>query len=310
MPGFCRQLISLASRHVPASQGVALTTLRRNEGLMSATGCGRRSYVRASVFDAISELPAARAAREVFAFLPPGAGITHTTGLLHRIIDRLEKEGRVERKLPRPLFQRVARAISATSLEGLVSMGPAPDGKTLHRASRLNGPLQLLSFAGLQPGRGNDAHSRLHATVLLASFEHKGRHIGILLDGNDPQDNPVALALQRWLDRSDDARALHELSGDDLEAFNRDHHDFDVYQCAFRLVDLDAMVEAGHAQAAIRNSLEPAFTERNPLAAINPEDGNTVLGVPDIQAVGEPMTASQARSLAQAIEFSPSDLAR
>lgn len=132
------------------------------------------------------------------------------------------------------------------------SLAPIGSTEDLLKVNAKFGPLVLTLFKALQPDQGADIYTRHHCVVLLCSFEHKGKKLGLLLDGNDLQCNPVMVRLQQWLKDEGKGRRLADLSSKELTQIGRSwasasNNEPDLHQTAFRLVDLEHMVQRSQA---------------------------------------------------------------
>lgn len=266
-----------------------------------------RAYISPRMLGATRQLPAVRHALQAFSFQAPGRCLDHSAGMLRRVVEGLSADGAIQRRMP-PLGQRVVRALIEPGSHGLTTLAIAADSQAVHDLSTRRGPLQLVTQARLAPDQGGDVYLRFHATVLLASVAHRGRHVGLLLDGNDLQSNPVMQALRAWQARSKDTRALHELTCADFQAFNQAHPGLDLYQTAFRIVDLGDMLAASQARALAAQRY--AWDEPNPFVPVSHDDTTTLHAVPDAHASSPLVSPDATRALKAVLEAEPQQIER
>ncbi len=266
-----------------------------------------RDYISPRLLAATRLIPSARHAAQAFTFQAPGRCLDHSAGQLHQIVEGLTADGTMKRRNP-SLGERMVRALMAPSTHGLTSQAVSADSQDVHEISTQKGPMQLVSQSSLAPDQGGAVYQGFHATVLLASVPHEGRHVGLLLDGNDLQSNPVMQALKAWQARSKDTRALHELTAADFQAFNQAHPDMDLYQAAFRVVDLGDLLAASQARsvAVQRHS----YDESNPFVSVNHQETTTLNGVPDTEPVAPLVSQDASRALQEALEAEPGQIER
>ncbi len=266
-----------------------------------------RTYISPRMLGATGQLPAVRHALQAFTFQPHGRCLEHSAGMLQQVVAGLTADGVIRRRTP-SLGERIARALLSPSIHGLTSLAASADSQALHEISTRQGPLQLVTQARLAPDQGGAVYLRFHATVLLASVAHKGRHIGLLLDGNDLQSNPVVQALRAWQARSKDTRALHQLTAADFQAFNQAHPGLDLYQTAFRLVDLGDLLAASQAQGAAVQRY--AYDEPNPFVPVTHDDTITLNRVPHTTPIAPLVSQAATRALEAALEAEPQQIER
>jgi len=266
-----------------------------------------RAYISPRMLGATRQLPAVRHALQAFTFQAPGRCLDHSADMLRGVVEGLTCDGVIQTSAP-SLGQRVVRALIAPSSQGLTSLAVSADSQAVHEISARRGPLQLVTRARLAPDQGGDVYLRFHATVLLASVAHRGRHVGLLLDGNDLQSNPVMQALRAWQARSKDTRALHELTCADFQAFNQAHPELDLYQTAFRIVDLGDMLAASQARAVAAQRY--AWDEPNPFVPVTHDDTTTLNAVPDAYAISPLVSPEATRALEAVLEAEPQQIER
>lgn len=266
-----------------------------------------RAYISPRLLLATRQLAAGRHAAQAFAFQPPGRCLDHSAGQLRRVVQGLTAEGAMQQRTP-SLGERMVRALMAPSSHGLMTIEVSSDSKAVHALSAQKGPMQLVSQSSLAPDQGGAVYQGFHATVLLASVMHKGRPVGLLLDGNDLQSNPVMQALKAWQARSNDSRALHQLTAADFQAFNQAHPDMDLHQAAFRVVDLGDLLAASHARTVAVQRL--SFEESNPFVSVNHHETTTLNGVPYTEPVAPLVSQDAGRALQAALEAEPGQIER
>ncbi|GEM_PF-5481551 len=117
------------------------------------------------------------------------------------------------------------------------------------------GPLVLTLFRALAADQGADVYLRQHCVVLLTSFRHRERDLGLLLDGNDLQNNPVMDHLREWLRNEGRGRSVGDLTSEELIQIGRTWahqtgNKPELHQSAFRLVDLGELIRRSRAEDA------------------------------------------------------------
>lgn len=267
----------------------------------------RRPFVSVSLLRVLERVPALCTARNAFSFQAFAECLPHTSEMLERTVGQLAKDGVIERSPPSPL-RRSIRVLGRSELPKIALLGIARDAKVLHEKNAAAGPLQLIGPGSLQPGQGEREYAQFHSTMLVASLHHRGREIGILVDGNDQQDNPTLRALRAWQKQSGDTRSLDQLSVADFEAFNQAHPDLDLYQCAFRVVDLADML-ASSERASTRSS----FTlgdESSPFFPVSFDDSTTVLAFPETEVLKPLIAPDHAQALEAALQAEPGSIER
>ena len=266
-----------------------------------------RAYISLRGLTATRRLPAVRHAIQAFTFQAHGLCLDHSAGMLHQIVTGLTADGLIQRRTP-SLGERVLRVLIAQSINGLTTLKLSADSQAVHALSARKGPLQLVTQACLATDQGGAVYRRFHATVLLTSVAYKGRHVGLLLDGNDLQSNPVMQALRAWQVRSKDARALDQLTAADFQAFNQTHPGLDLYQSAFRLVDLGDMLAASHARTVAASS--DSYEEPNPFVPVTDHETTTLLTVTDADPIGPLVSHEATRALEAVLEAQPQQIER
>lgn len=261
-----------AGRHAPAASTPASTWIRASArtGAAAARRAGApptapsRSYISPRVLEILRHTPAGRAGLQAFQFQAVGMCHPNTARMTVRAVEVLVAGGDAHRNR---LVAYLARMLPNL---GLAEMNPPVTPSSLANMNRRHGPLQLVTHHGLQPGQGDDAYRDFHAVVKLAGFEHRGRQVALLLDGNDRQSNPATQALRDWMRASDDRRDLGQLDNAQLQALDacmRDHHreQPSVFQAAFRLVDLEQMVAASLVTGPPQANGDPGLKVLRPL---------------------------------------------
>ncbi|MEJ7929976.1 hypothetical protein WG922_08330 [Ramlibacter sp. AN1015] len=222
--------LRMAGPTVPAP-----TSLRGRQIVTPTAGGARRGYVSRATLAALEGTPAGRAGIAAFRFQAT-ANCVHDAGVAHeRALQHLIDEG----VLTRPPIPGLLRGM-------LLRVGPAASPAP-HTAADFaaavdrRGPAQLILHGILAPDQGGDVYTAHHSVVLLAA----ARQLGLLLDGNNLQRNPVMDALHAWRAPRGDSRPLHLLGPDDFAEFDRSpqahHAGVRLHQAAFAVVDLEAL---------------------------------------------------------------------
>lgn len=224
----------------------------------------RRGYISPRVLEVLRPTPAGRAGLQAFRF--QGYGLCHPNSarMTQRAIEVLLAAGHARRN---PLLAFMARILPN---EGLAEMSDPVTSGALMILGVHHGPLQLVTYHGLQAGQGDDKYRDFHAVVKLASFDHGGRQVALLLDGNDRQSNPAVHALRAWMRADDDRREPGQLDNQQLQAVDarmRATHPATpcVFQAAFRLVDLAQFLEASHRTSPPWANGDPGMKMRAPM---------------------------------------------
>ncbi|MBL0418863.1 hypothetical protein JI739_00750 [Ramlibacter sp. AW1] len=213
----------------------------------------RRGYVGEPVLRALEGTPIGLASRKAFRIQRFADCVHNTTRMTGQMVESLatmKQLGCVRTAWlrPHPHF--------------LTELGEAPTAERLEQLGTLRGPLQLVSFHGLQPGQGEQDYRHIHAVVQVATLRHGGRTLGVLLDGNNYQSNPAIQALADLRKAEAGWRRLPDLDEADLLAADRAIQARRpgaprVHQLAYRLVDLAQMLAASTSTA-------PALVRFNP----------------------------------------------
>jgi hypothetical protein len=166
-----------------------------------------------------------------------------------------------QRLVTQGLLKREPAGLGA-SLTPIPTRAPAAalDLEQVRRAQSLHGPLQLETRHTLAHGQGGELYDHFHATVLLATFEREGRTIGLLLDGNDRQVNPAVMAFAHWALATGGMRLPSQFTASDFQTYNAQRRQDtlaqpDLYQAAFRLVDLGEMLAVSQHDPQAKQTL-------------------------------------------------------
>lgn len=293
-----------APRHREAARSL---TPDAAKALVRAGG-PRRAYISSRLHHATQQIPSFRHARQAFAFQPHASCVVHSAAMLRQVARGLEGEGLITCPA-QTLGMRVARVVLATpTRNGLAPLATPRDGRALHEMNDRVGPLQMITLSSLQRGQGDDVYRSFHATVLVGSMPHEGRHIGFLMDGNNLQANRVMQALREWQAQAGDKRTLDQLTTADFEAFNKAHPALDLYQAAFRAIDLDDMLAASRSNKF--GQVRWAYSEANPWLPSAPVEATAVLGMPDAQALAPMIPPGAAKSVADVLRAEPGQIER
>lgn len=216
-----------------------------------------RTFVNLAVYRILVASPAGRAAIEAFTIQRPQDCVSNAQDIRHAVAHLLAAAGLLlrppapERSWWRKLFGRPQPRHVAEPLTPKWEI----DAHAVAALCERHGPMVLVVHGILSSAQGGRDYPLHHAVVLLATFVHQGRIIGVVVDGNDLQSNPAIEAARAHLSRSG-KRKLHELTREDFEAINRElaarGEPLDVYQMAFRLVDLEGLVQRAKAAYARR----------------------------------------------------------
>jgi hypothetical protein len=180
---------------------------------------------------------------EVFAFQAPGHCVQNQLHHYDRAVERMIDDKRLVRDGRLPKGAREVRSLPGG---GVVAPGQDPadlSAEALLEMNARHGPLRLTLNGIVPPGHGDDVYVGHHAVVLAASFkDDSGRVLGLVVDGNDRQQNAAVQAIRDWQQARGDTRALSALGAEDLDAVNADLRRrgvaLDVRQAGFRVVDL------------------------------------------------------------------------
>lgn len=270
-----------------------------------------RRLVDLATYQVLDATPAGQAVRRAFRFQRPADCVAHHETLRDELAQSLEEQGAVQ-VTPRPVTQRHAR------LPGLLGRWiPAPRltcirhpaaASQLHALCERHGPLHLV-LHGLAERRGEDPTYRTHhSAVLMATLNHGGRVLGLLVDGNDRQRNAPVQLLRLLAAARGEPRLLSEWTPAELAESSRfvmagacpgDPPLPAVHQAAWRIVDLQQALDVADAAwrataiGPLSDSLLPASHE------------NTV--AVDLQAsvVRPPLGASDRHKLLALVYASP-----
>lgn len=218
-----------------------------------------RSYISREALRALDASPAGRAGRAAFRFQDSQDSISAAFDMTRRALDAAAGEGIVQQPARKTgLLSRLATALGGS---GLSTSKATVSAEAIMALNERHGPVQVILHDMLQPGQGAQSHPRMHSAVVLASYMDNGKRIGVLVDSNHDQANAVMKELRGWMKDAGDTRRLGELGPDDFAAFDKARGaatGLALHQAAFRLVDLDQMVDAAKAaleRTAIRTPL-------------------------------------------------------
>ncbi len=230
----------------------------------------RRGYVSPRVLEVLANTPVGRASLKAFQFQPFALCDSHSRVLTRRVVAGLATQGTV-------------KSSALTYLRRTLGFEPTPTDSKLHldatdvrQLIARRGPVQLVSHRGLQPGQGDDTYRGFHAVVALAAFDHGGRTIGLLLDGNDLQTNPVMSKLKSAQAKGEISGDLDDLDSDQLHALDSKWRQEGpdaprLFQSAFRLVDLQEMLDASSAIWPAMARALPSVEAHAPLLSVAAE---------------------------------------
>lgn len=217
-----------------------------------------RPYITRSALAVLRETRIGQVAQEAFRFQRHGRCWENVTTMTHDVIDGLRARGLLKRN---PALTWLARRVLPD--EGLAPLGRTPTLQDLRRIQDCHGAVHLSSSNTLQPGQGEDVYQTFHSNVLLAVVPMQGCTVGLLLEGNDRQDNPATQLLHRTRRDLGDDRPLHMLSPRDLKAVTDLAREqlgsgVDVMQAAFRFVDMDQFLRASARSQPAHVMVDPA----------------------------------------------------
>lgn len=213
------------------------------------TAAPARPYISDPAAQALKKAPVGRAGLLAFRFQQPGDCVRTSHDVKSSMIGYLLADGTLVRKEPLPTFWgRVAKMMTWPRGELVPYDGPWTVD-AIRALNERHGPLQIATFNLVQPGQGADVYRRHHAAVLAACLQVDDRWIGVLVDGNDLQDNPAVEVLQAWRKAQGDRRPLHRLSRQDFEAASRTPGLVDAHQMVFRFVDLAQLLDTALRRA-------------------------------------------------------------
>jgi hypothetical protein len=181
-----------------------------------------------------------------------------------------------------------------------------PNVADIVELNRAHGPVVLTMQNLIQPGQGDESYPVHHAAVLVATLRHDGRHIGVLVDGNDLQSNDAMTEIERHLRENGDRRELSELTQHDFRRINeqirkkREGKPLDVLQLGFRLVDLEDVVKTSTKKFVQLRQLDPSHEWVS----------NSVRFDESLELQGDPLPKEAADELVALIKQSPSIVER
>lgn len=222
------------------------------------TAVSTRTYISFQAIQALKEAPVGKAGLQAFRIQRHGECVQSSHDVKTSMISYLLQDGTMARnEPPQSFWGRLLRMMSWPQGELVPYEGPW----TVDAIRALNarhGPLQIATFNLVQPGQGAEVYRRHHAAVLAACLPVDGRWIGVLVDGNDLQDNPAVEVLQAWRKAQHDRRPLHRLSRQDFEAASQSRGPaeaqqgldaVDARQLGFRFVDLAQLLDSALRRA-------------------------------------------------------------
>lgn len=230
-----------------------------------------RGFTQLAILRLLDATPVGQASRQTIRFQQDCDCVSNTQRMQEDLQAALMAQGVLQRpesieRLPWAKLQQWMFGAANRRVE------LAKESRRLIELNARHGPLALVLHGAIPQGQGEGVYQNHHAVVLLATWCCGDRPLGLLLDGNDRQQNPAIEAIRAWQRASGDQRPLQELGPQDLEQINDalaaqqvDASDasLDLFQFAYRVVDLDTMLQRAqaHYQAALQSAqgalLEP-----------------------------------------------------
>lgn len=271
-----RQAVDQVVSHAvgQAASAASRPALTAGARLTPPAATGARAYVSDEALGHLRKVRIGEAAVQAYSLQRPHRCWDNTASMHRRIVDRLVDQQVLTRhplqSWLRPFdpdqgLKKIDAVKSAKNPEGVLTLD------IVKSCLDERGVIHLTGFNALQPGQGGEGYTDFHSCVLLGIFNDAGgRPVGLVVDGNDRQDNPAMRELRRLMTAQGDTRPLSALQAKDFEhyarlAFERQGNGEDPRQMAFRFVRIDDWLAAGQAAQPLVLAVD-AGTTRLPSA--------------------------------------------
>ncbi len=271
-----------------------------------------RTLVSTKTMSVLRQLPWVKAAADRYLLQPPAQCVDHTDRLQDLLIRSLCTQGHLqltpspdeaaggaapleegdERWRIRPYAAPTPFPCTEDDrLAPRVEVKRHPDAAFIADLIATHGPVTITPHGALAPDQGGEDYTEHHALLVLQTFMHGGRHIAVVLDGNNRQQNEIMDAVRQHA--ADLGLRAEDLSVSELRDAQRllpAHLQID--QLPFRLIDLDGLLEVSARQHADRNQATGSGTP----SAKQPYP-DTVRWVSNARVVGNPLPPAAADAL-------------
>lgn len=271
-----------------------------------------RTLVSTKALTVLRRLPWVKAAGDRYLLQPPAQCVDHTDRLQDLLIRSLCTQGQLQLTPAADEAAggaahlaegderwRIRPYVAPTPFPHIEDDRPAPriavkrqpDATFIADLIANHGPVTITPHGALAPGQGGDAYAEHHALLVLQTFMHGGRHIAVVLDANNLQQNEIMDAVRQHA--SDLGLSAEDLSVSELKDAERllpAHLQID--QLPFRLIDLDGLLDASARKHAESNQA-PAHGKPSSKARFP----DTVRWVSNARVVVDPLPAEAADAL-------------
>lgn len=178
-----------------------------------------RGFTQLAILRLLDATPVGQASRQTIRFQQDCDCVSNTQRMQEDLQAALMAQGILQRpesieRLPWAKLQQWMFGAANRRVE------LAKESRRLIELNARHGPLALVLHGAIPQGQGEGVYQNHHAVVLLATWCCGDRPLGLLLDGNDRQQNPAIEAIRAWQRASGDQRPLQELGPQDLEQIN------------------------------------------------------------------------------------------
>ncbi len=214
-----------------------------------------RSIVSMPTLQALKRMPWFPVAVSAFRIQEQGACVDNAESTQEQLLTDLYRRNQIDAQLPVPdgkVAQTVQRLQQKTGLgkpryEPTMQTMLDPGAEDIARLVKEHGPVSVSMASALGPQQGAETYTSHHAMVVLCTFQHEGRHVAVVLDGNDLQSNPLMVKARAYAEQH--GIPLEGLTAlDFLNIQNELDDDKDIAQLPFRLIDLDTVVSNSRAK--------------------------------------------------------------
>lgn len=271
-----------------------------------------RTLVSTKAMSVLRQLPWVKAAADRYLLQPPAQCVDHTDRLQDLLIRSLCTQGHLqltpapdeaaggaahlaegdERWRVRPYAAPTPYPSTEDDrLAPRIEVKHHPDAAFIADLIATHGPVTITPHGALPPDQGGDVYTEHHALLVLHTFMHGGRHIAVVLDANNRQQNEIMDAVRQHATnlglRAEDL-SVSELS--DAQRLLPAHLQID--QLPFRLIDLDGLLEA-----SARKHAEGRQTPHSGTPSSHRPFPDTVRWVSNARVIGNPLPPAAADAL-------------
>lgn len=271
-----------------------------------------RTLVSTKAMTVLRQLPWVTAAADRYLLQPPAQCVDHTDRLQDLLIRSLCTQGHLqltpapdeaagdgaplakgdERWRIRPYAAPTPYPCTEDDrLAPRIAVKRHPDAAFIANLIATHGPVTITPHGALPPDQGGEDYAEHHALLVLQTFMHGGRHIAVVLDGNNRQQNEIMDAVRQHA--AELGLQAEDLSVSELRDAQRllpAHLQID--QLPFRLIDLDSLLEA-----SARRHVERAQATGSSTRLAKEPFPDTVRWVSNARVVANPLPPAAADAL-------------